>query len=184
MKPNILLSSKKKQRSTTMPYTTKSAEIMTPNVVTISPTASVTDAVRLICEHGISGLPVVDRDGKLVGIITKTDLITLEYETQFERLYEVDLKSILGSSEFNNASIQNFSSEADSRDITLVETIMKRSVITASPETPLPVIAKLMYENNIHRIVITENDRVVGIITSMDLLKLIVQKSAWSNYHA
>lgn len=167
-----------------MPYTTKAGDIMTTDVVTIGPESNIAEAVRLICEHGISGLPVVEINGKLLGIITKTDLIALEYETQFERLYEVDLKSILGSKELNQTSCQKSSIDTEGKETTPVETIMKRNVITASPDTPLPMIAKLMQENNVHRIVITENDRVIGIITSMDLLKLIVQKGAKGDSHA
>lgn len=159
-----------------MPFATKVGDIMTTNVVTIDPSKSISEAVRLICEHEISGLPVVNSEGKLVGIISKTDLIACEYESLFDRVYAIDLKPILGhAGEEASLSKQPHSSANAQSDIR-VETVMKTSVITATPETPLTEIAYLMKKNNIHRIIITVNDTVIGIVTSMDLLKLIAEK--------
>ncbi len=159
-----------------MPYSTKAGDIMTTNVVTIAPSESVAEAVRLICDRGISGLPVVDGDGKLVGIVSKTDLIAHEYEAQFDRMYEVDLKAIFGSMDMTAAVSTGPGLAGSDQEGARVENIMKRSVVTASCDTSLTEIAGLMQKNNIHRIVIIDGGKVAGIVTSMDLLKFIVEK--------
>ena len=53
----------------------RAADIMTTNVITISPNASVKELAKLLSDHGISGVPVVDNDGKLVGIVSEGDLM-------------------------------------------------------------------------------------------------------------
>lgn len=57
------------------------AEIMTDRVVTIGPDATIRDAIELLIARGISGLPVVDRDGQLVGILTEFALLALAYDS-------------------------------------------------------------------------------------------------------
>jgi len=161
-----------------MPYSTKAGDIMTSPVVTIGPSESVSEAVRLICGKGISGLPVVDDAGRLVGILSKTDLVAWEYECLFDHVYEVDLKPIFSALGEEMGKETASPREGDVPGDSRVESIMKRTVITATPETPLTVVAGLMKKNNIHRVVITVGDKVAGIVTSMDMLKLIMEKSA------
>jgi len=126
-------------------------DIMTTEVLTVTPSTSLADFARICAEDGISGAPVVHVDGTLVGIVSKTDLIT--------RMLEDDPK--YGTSEesppWTDAARQ-------------VDDIMQTDVLTVEPDTPIHEIALGMAERRIHRVVVMEHDDVVGLVTSLDLL--------------
>ncbi len=160
-----------------MPYTSVARDVMTQNVITMKESDTVADLVRIICENKISGIPVVDDRGWLAGIVSKTDLIAFELEKQFDRVCQVDLKLLFRSMGEADPTV-NIEQPVDSVPGTItVGSIMKRGVITAGPDTPLVEIADLMRKNRIHRVVITEGGVIAGIVTSMDLLRLIVEKN-------
>lgn len=164
-----------------MPYTSVARDVMTRNVITIKESGTIADLVRIICENKISGIPVVDDRGWLAGIVSKTDLIAFELEKQFDRVCQVDLQSLfmsMGEADPTGNSEQSVDSVPGT--IT-VGSIMKRGVITAGLDTSLVEIADLMLKNHIHRVVITEGGVIAGIVTSMDLLRLIVKKNPRSH---
>ena len=160
-----------------MPYTTVARDVMTVKVITVQESDSVAELVRLICENKISGIPVVDERGWLVGIVSKTDLIAFELEKQFDHVCQVDLTSVFRSMGEPDPVEVRETPAGNVPDSLSVGTIMKRNVITAGPETTLVEIAELMRTNRIHRVVITEGGVIVGIVTSMDLLRLVVEKN-------
>jgi CBS domain-containing protein len=160
-----------------MPYTSRARDVMTTNVITAKSTDSIADLVTRICEHKISGLPVVDGEGRIVGIVSKTDLLASELAHQFDHVYEVDLKVIFNAMGETAPPSVDVMKSADGAGGARVGSIMKSPVITASPDTPLTEIALLMQTHNIHRVVITEEERIAGIVTSMDLLRLIAEKN-------
>ena len=126
-------------------------DVMTTELITVTPSTSLADFARICAEDGISGAPVVRVDGTLVGMVSKTDLVS--------RLLEDHPK--FGSTE-------EFPTWAD--NLRQVDDIMQSTVATVSPETPLPGIAAQMARERIHRVVVMEGDRPVGIVTSIDLL--------------
>ncbi|NJN14561.1 MAG: CBS domain-containing protein [Planctomycetes bacterium] len=127
-------------------------DVMSKELLTVTPATSITDFARLCSEDRISGAPVVRVDGVLVGIVSKTDLI--------DRL--------LADGPKFGASREDSAWDPDDR---AVEEIMQEEVLTCDPRTPLPVIAEKMAEQRIHRVVVIEKDRPVGIVTSIDLLR-------------
>jgi CBS domain-containing protein len=126
-------------------------DIMTRQVITVTPSTPLTDFARICAEDGISGAPVVRVDGVLVGMVSKTDLV--------QRLIEDSPK---------------FGMEEDGPDFQMderqVQDIMQDQVLVVGPDTPIGKIAERMAEDRVHRVVVTENDRVVGIVTSLDVL--------------
>lgn len=119
-------------------------EIMSTDIVTINATASVEEALKLIVNHKITGLPVVDQHGTLKGVISEYDL-----------LKQLSTKKPISSTAFDQ-DIQ-FSSQIESVD----------------EDTPLPDILKLFLESRFRRLPVLDRTRkLVGIITRRDLMKV------------
>ena len=125
-------------------------EIMTTQVITVTPATPLREFARSCAEDGISGAPVVRVDGVLGGMVSKTDLV--------RRLLEDD-------SRFGAKESSRF--ELDDRQ---VDEIMQPEVLTVGPDTPAREIADAMARERVHRVVITDGSAVLGIVTSLDVL--------------
>ncbi len=139
-------------------------QIMTKDVVTIGPDASIVEASRLMLEHHISGLPVVDAHGHLVGIVSEGDFLRrTEIGTQRKR--QRWLQFLIGpdreASEFVRQSGRK------------VGEIMSRSPLTVGEDTSLEEIVSLMEKNHVKRLPVMHRDRLVGIVTRANLLSAV-----------
>ncbi len=144
------------------------SEIMTRKVICVQTSATIQELVELIFSKRVSGVPVLDEDSKLAGIVSKTDLVTHGLEQE--------LSSILGQKSENTTHVEmpdfdNLLGFAPS--VETVDQIMTTEVVTAPPSSEIKEIVRMMLEKKIHRVVITEDNSVVGIVTSMDLLRLL-----------
>lgn len=144
------------------------ADVMTRNVISVNKSTTILELVEIFFSKKVSGVPVVDDKGALVGIISKTDLVTHGLEKE--------LKSILGNkmpgqSEIGLPDFDYLLGPEPSTET--VDRIMSSPVVTAAPDTKVTKLVKIMLDNKIHRIIIVEKENLVGIITSMDLLKII-----------
>ncbi len=142
-------------------------DVMTRNVVTVEPDTPVTEIARLLLEKRISGVPVVERDGRLVGIVSEGDLM--------RRVEEGRARS--GSWWLAMLGIP------EERAIEYVRThgrrardVMTRHLVTVTPDTPIGKVARLLEEKHIKRMPVVENDRLVGIISRADLLRAIASR--------
>ena len=138
----------------------KAAQVMTFGAATIRPDASVREAARMMLDYRISGLPVVDDEGNLIGIITEGDLLGGISGDRHRRRW---LEFILDE---GNANGPPQPPQAKS-----VGEIMTRQVITASEDTPVHEIVKQMKTNGIKRVPVVRGSKVVGIISRADLLR-------------
>ena len=120
------------------------SDIMTRKVVTIGPTASAQEAAQLLDQFRISGLPVVDAGGSLIGIVTEADIIS-----------KVNRDGLL------------------ERDGLLVSDIMSREVTTINEETPVSEIATLLTERKIKRVPVMRQGRLVGIVSRGDIVHAV-----------
>ena len=125
-------------------------DIMTTEVITVTPATSLRQFARICAEDNISGAPVVRIDGALVGMVSKTDLV--------RRLLEDDP---------HFAAREDSMLELNHRQ---VDEIMQPDVLTVGPDTPVKEIADSMARERVHRVVITGDDKVLGIVTSLDVL--------------
>jgi CBS domain-containing protein len=114
-------------------------------VPTLSPETRIMDAVDFLLRHRVTGAPVVDSDGKLVGIITETDLLKLVTE------------GVQGE---------------PPTDATVAE-YMTRDVVTVPPTVDIYYIAGMFLANKFRRLPVVENGKIVGAITRFDLLRVI-----------
>ena len=126
-------------------------DVMTTELITVTPATPLSEFARICSEDNVSGAPVTRVDGSLVGIVSKTDLI---------RRF-LDEHPRLGAPE---------ESPPWDSDIRQVGDIMQAEVLTVVPETPLREIAERMSADRVHRVVVMEHDKLVGIVTSIDLL--------------
>ncbi|MYC29957.1 MAG: CBS domain-containing protein [Chloroflexi bacterium] len=141
-------------------------DLMTTPVVTIEENSTVEKAARLMLDEDISALPVLNSSGKVVGILTHSDFgLSPKFRPLMENVF-----SMLGST----TTPRHLEETAHKVGGKLVRDVMRRHVITASQDTDMEHIAQLMLRANIHRLPIVDGDRLVGIITRHDFLKLIV----------
>jgi acetoin utilization protein AcuB len=126
---------------------------MHTELITVSPTTSLEDANILIKKKKIDHLPVIDGNGKLVGILSDRDL----------KQYWASPATTLSKNELNYLIQQ-----------VIVEMIMIKAVITISPETTVERAALIMQENDINALPVMENNQLVGIITSSDVMDVLL----------
>lgn len=142
----------------------KAADVMTPGVISVGPDCSVLEAVRLMLQNRISGLPVVDTKGDLLGIVSEGDLLR-RTETGTQRRRPRWLEFLVGpgklASEYVHASGRK------------VHEVMTASVTTAAEDTPLEQIVELMERHRIKRVPVMRGREVVGIVTRANLLRAL-----------
>jgi CBS domain-containing protein len=139
-------------------------QIMSRDVITVSPETSVVDAVNTMLEKQISGLPVVDGVGKLVGILSEGDFLRRgEIGTQRKRTRWLQFLAGPGK------AAAEFVHERGRR----VEEVMTRDPITATEDTALEQLVQLMEKHNIKRLPIMHDGRLVGIVTRTNLLRAV-----------
>jgi CBS domain-containing protein len=141
----------------------RAGDIMTTGAATVRPDASIVEAARMMVEHRISGLPVVDGQGKLVGIVTEGDFLRTD-DGGRPRIIEVATGGM----------------SAGELMIRRVEEIMSRDPITAGVETSLEEVVALMEQHSVKRLPIVTEGKVVGILSRANLIMALVRK-AWSH---
>ncbi|MGB0087487.1 MAG: CBS domain-containing protein [Rhodomicrobiaceae bacterium] len=142
----------------------KAADIMTKDVVTVSDQSYVQDAAKLLLQHRISALPVVDSAGGLVGIVSEGDLIRrVESGTQHQNAWWLEMLA-------DADSLARQYVREHSRKIV---DIMTRSVVTAKPDADLGDIANLLEKHGIKRVPIVEDGRIVGIVSRSNLIQAL-----------
>jgi CBS domain-containing protein len=145
-------------------------DIMTTELVTVTPSMSLSDFAWTCAQHGISGCPVVTTDGRLVGIASKTDLLPRLLEGRHDFAANRDFRRRLDLGEEGVQAFAGAASESEEEVVGEVDDIMQEDVLTVPPEIPLADLAHRMAEERVHRVLITEGDRLCGIVTSIDLL--------------
>jgi CBS domain-containing protein len=141
------------------------SDVMTQSVVSIRPEASVLEAARLMLEHKLSGLPVVDADGDLVGIITEGDFLRrAEIDARHRRSRWIEFFTAPGqlAEEYIQASGRR------------VQDVMSPQVCVATEGTSLREVGQLIEARSVKRLPVMRGRDVVGIVTRADLMCAIV----------
>jgi CBS domain-containing protein len=139
-------------------------QIMTRNVITIGPDMSIVGAAKLMLDNHLSGLPVLDKGGKLIGIVSEGDFLRRS-EIGTQRKRSRWLQFFVGpnraATEFVHASGRK------------VEEVMTRNPLVVTEDTTLEEIVRLMEKNRVKRLPVMRNDRLVGIVTRANLLQAV-----------
>lgn len=143
-------------------------DFMSKDVVTVSPEMTLRELAKLFIDRKISGAPVVDSHGKLLGVISQTDIVRRDREAPTE--VEVPAYHQEGDRAFYTSGYQ-----IEDPDFTKVADVMTPTVLSADEKTPIEDVAQFMLRKRIHRVVITRHGRLAGIVTSMDMLRAAVE---------
>lgn len=139
---------------------------MTTAVITVNPDDEVEKVARLLLEHHISGLPVVDEEGQLVGIITEGDLVFQEKKIRAP-LYTVILGGVIYLEK-----PQHFIDELKRTIARKVGELMSTKLHTVGPDASVEDIATIMVERNINRVpVVDEDNKLIGIVSRQDIIR-------------
>ena len=143
-------------------------DIMTTEVVTVTPGTEIGRAAKLLLEKKINGVPVVDEQKRLVGILCQSDLIVQQKKFPVPSVFTL-LDSVvpMGSTKRLEAEIQKMSAAT-------VADAMTRNPVTVMPETTIEDAATLMVEKKLHTLPVVSGGRLVGIVGKEDILKTLL----------
>ncbi|MGG5886832.1 CBS domain-containing protein [Falsiroseomonas sp. HC035] len=140
-------------------------DLMTTEMVTVPPETPVLAMARLLSERSISAVPVLDPAGRLLGIVTEADLI----------------RRLAGEVEEPSSWLANLFHSAERDALRFARThgataadLMSTDLVTTGPATPAAEVAQMMEKKNIRRVLVTQDDRLLGIVSRADLLRALV----------
>jgi CBS domain-containing protein len=148
----------------------KARDIMTTAVITVAPEASVSEVANLLDSHRISGMPVVDAAGLLVGVITQSDLVQQARDLELPPVISLfDLRLVLETPARFHKRLEKM------LGVTAGE-VMTDKPLTVSPETPVKEIATLMDRKKVHTFPVVEGGKLVGVIGKIDLIRALARE--------
>ena len=143
----------------------KAKDVMSKKIVSVESWLTLPELAKVFEEKCISGAPVVDEAGSILGVVSQTDLVRSRTKVpagvpSYHREFDDSLRS-------GGLHIEEL-------DATRVDEIMTPGAISLDCETPVERVAKVMIESRIHRVLITKGDRLAGIVTTMDLMRALI----------
>ncbi len=155
------------------------ADIMQKKVKTIAPDKTLPELERELLRWRIGAMPVVERGGKLVGIVSRSDVVR-----------QLCLERSLGEAmadAYRDQTDASFAAQSESSiavevgqrmERLCVRDVMVRDVLTVAPDLPVAKAAQLLIEKRIHRLPVVENGKLVGIVSSLDFTRIVAEASA------
>lgn len=148
----------------------KIKEIMTKDVVSLKPDDNARDALGLLLKMKISGLPVIDAHGKLIGMFTEKDILKNIFPSYIEKIGSFIYKE-------NSVSIKKKFEEL--ANLTISQ-LMRKEVVSVDEDTSLCEVARLMLTQNVRRIpILNKEKKVVGIVAREDIIKAYTKEVGW-----
>ena len=147
-------------------------DIMTKEVITVSPETLVSELAKTLAGKNIGGVPVVDADGRLVGIVTQSDLV--------ERARDLELGPVINILDFHlyfDLPSHMFKQVQKMLGTTVAD-VMSPEPLTVGPDTPISEIAALMAKQQVHTLPVMAGGKLVGIIGKMDLVRALAREGA------
>jgi CBS domain-containing protein len=148
----------------------KAKDIMSANVLAVFPENSIEELAKLLTDNNISGAPVVDKDRRVIGIVTEKDIMYKDTEPRFP-----PAANILGAQIFLG-SVKKYNTQLRKILATNVKDLMTKDVITVTEDTDIKEVVDIMLENNINRVPVTDHDKkLVGIISRTDIVRYMAK---------
>jgi CBS domain-containing protein len=145
---------------------------MTEKVVCVHPETPINDLIRILVKNRINGAPVVDKEGKLVGVVSKTDIVEYD-EKAGKKRGAVTKKSFYKDTNGKLKKDMDKILKTKNFGKVLVEEIMTPRVITAQADDTIDRLAKIMYDKKIHRVIIQDKGQVIGVVSTIDILHAV-----------
>jgi CBS domain-containing protein len=146
----------------------KVEDVMTTDVVTLSPDTEITLAAKILLENRIKGVPVIDAEGKLVGILCQSDLVAQQ------KAFPVPSVFTLMDGLMPLTSIKRLEKEIEKIAAVTVADAMTPNPVTVGPETTIEEVASMMVDKNFHTLPVIDDDALVGIVGKEDILKTLI----------
>lgn len=140
--------------------------VMTKNVVTVKPDMSIRMVARVMSENRVSGLPVVDDNGRLVGMVSEMDLLRSRAATAERESWWLDM---LAEGEKMAPDYVEYVRSSNN----LVRQVMRQDVITITEDTPLSEVAQLIVDKGVKRLPVIKDGKIVGIVSRADLVRAL-----------
>lgn len=147
-------------------------DIMTRDVITVTPDTDITQATKILLERRINGLPVVDKNQRLVGIVCQSDMIAQQQRIPLPSLFT------LLDGYITLTSAKQFEKEVQKIAATLVAQAMTADPVTVKPDTSLEEIAHLMVGKKLHTLPVVDKGKLVGIVGKEDMLRTLMTGNA------
>lgn len=136
---------------------------MSRDVETVSPEATVGEAALLMSSSGHGALPVIDEDGKLLGLLTKTPLVRRLLPKYLEQVGDL----------FRSGEFKPFRDNVEKVALLPVTDLMNPKPLTATEDTPLAEVAAMMIMHNQRQVLIVEGERLIGVVGMQDIVDMI-----------
>ncbi|GAB6125072.1 CBS domain-containing protein [Humidesulfovibrio idahonensis] len=147
----------------------KAIDIMTPDPVTLSPDSDVLTAVKLLLERKINGAPVVDTTGKLLGVLTQSDLVAQQKQVTMPSIFAM-LDGFIALS-----SREDFEKEIQKIAATKVSQAMTPHPKFVTPQTPIDEIATVMVNEKLYTLPVVDSGKLVGVVGKEDILRTLLE---------
>ena len=146
-------------------------DIMTRDLITVSPQTDILKAARLLLENHINGMPVIDETGKLVGILCQSDLVVQQKKLPIPSFFSF-LDGLI-----TVTSMRQLKKQVDKIAATMVAEAMTPNPVTVHPDMGIEVVAALMAEKHFHTIPVVDEGKLVGIVGKEDILRTLLPGS-------
>jgi CBS domain-containing protein len=143
-------------------------DIMSRDIITVTEESTIKELAKILTNNQISGVPVIDDSGKLVGVVTESDLIF-----QTKKVHIPTVITILDSV-FYLENPDKMGDEMKKMAGSKVKDILTSSPVTVTEETPLDEIATIMSEKNFHTLPVVNKDTLVGVIGKKDIIRTLI----------
>ena len=145
------------------------ADVMTRRVLCVYSDMDLRDLAKLFLEKGITGAPVTDVRGRLLGVVSQTDLLRYDMSHDTELTVE---PSFFATPRIEGRHLPQGFQVQDANTGTAAD-VMSPVVHTVGPTTPVEDVARLMRRKHVHRVIVAEEGQVAGIISALDLLAVV-----------
>ena len=161
-------------RTLTRPISaTTAGDLMSRDILQLSEDTPLREAARQLADAQISGAPVVDRRGRIVGVLSSTDFMKHACHPEYDAA-ESDADCRPACAQHHDYFVDWQVVEVESLPSEAVRRYMSRDVVTVDERTKLPALARRMVESHIHRVVVVDDDHApIGIVTSTDILAAV-----------
>ncbi len=148
---------------------TKVSELMSTDVLTVGPETKISEVAKLLLEKKINGLPVVDKDNKLIGIICQSDIVYQQKKAPIPSVFTLlDGFIPLTSTSHIEKELRKISAIS-------VEQAMSLNPVSVHPDTDLEDLAEIMIKKKYHTIPVVDKGKLVGVIGKEDVLKTLIR---------
>lgn len=153
------------------------ADVMETRIITVDASDTLREALNLMTEHHVSGLPVINVDNHCLGLVSASDILSYEQAYLEEVGEEGDETAPYYNpeiAEWEDVQVSAFALEQ--RGGTAVGEIMTTGVISVSPDTKVRDVAATMVEHDVHRVlVLDEENKLLGLISAVDFVRLVAE---------